>query len=70
LVLFRILAPKDFYLPGSFCFPVFVYSGQKENYPQKMQITKEFPDVIVVWLLLVNSDWQEIVPEACLLSYA
>jgi len=70
LGLFRIHVTKDFYLPGSFCFPVFVYSGQKESYPQKMQITKESPDVIVVWLLPVNTDWQEIVPGAYLLSYA
>jgi len=70
LVLFRILVTYDFYLPGSFCFPVFAYSGQKESYPQKKQITKESPDVIVVWLLPVNIDWREIAPGAYLLSYA
>jgi len=33
---------------GSFTFlRIFVSSGQKERYPQKMQIAKESPDVIV-----------------------
>jgi len=35
-----------------------------------MLVKKESPDVFVVWLLPVNTDWQEIVHGAYLLSYA